>query len=67
MSVSELKPISAQDRKLWEQHNIADLLESAELSFTQKIQTLEGMIEVARSIHHGELPPSPDEHEELQW
>lgn len=67
MSAPIIHPISDEDRKLWEKQNIADLLETADLPFTRKIQMLEDMDEVIRSIHHGKLPPSPDEHEELRW
>ena len=49
---------------MWRRHNIESLLEWASLPFTKKIQMVEDMIEVARSIHGGKLPPSPDEHEE---
>lgn len=67
MSSPNVKPISAEDRKLWERQNIADLLYWADLPFTRKIQMLEEMEEVARSIHKGKLPRTPDEHDELRW
>ena len=53
-----------QEKEMWRRHNIESLLEWASLPFTKKIQMVEDMIEVARSIHGGKLPPSPDEHEE---
>jgi hypothetical protein len=49
---------------MWRKQNIADLLYWADLPFAKKIELVEGMEEVARSIHGGKLPPSPDEHEE---
>ena len=42
---------------MWRRHNIESLLEWASLPFTKKIQMVEDMIEVARSIHGGKLPP----------
>ena len=68
MSDPHVKPVSAEDRKLWERQNIADLLYWADLPLTKKIEMLEGMEEVARSIHGGKLPRSADEHEEqVSW
>ena len=67
MSDPIIHPISDEDRKRWERQNIADLLEAANLPFTQKIRMIEEFEELARSIHRGKLPPSPDEHEELHW
>ena len=64
MSAPKVKRISAEERKLWEQHNIETLREWRAIPFTTKIEMLEGMEEVARSFHGGKLPPSPDEHEE---
>lgn len=64
MSRQSVKPISPEDRKRWEQQNLADLLYWADLPFTKKIQMLEDMEEVARAFHGGKLPLSPDEHEE---
>jgi hypothetical protein len=61
MNQPSIKPISPEDRKLWEKQNLADLLYWADLPFTQKIQMLEDMEEVARAFHGGKLPPSPDE------
>jgi hypothetical protein len=67
MDEPTLRPISQEERKLWRQQNIADLLECADLPFTKKILMLEQMEEVARAFHGGKLPPSPDEHEEPVW
>jgi hypothetical protein len=67
MSAPLIYPISDEDRQLWAEQNIADLLETADLPFARKIQMLEEMDEVIRSIHQGKLPPSPDEHAELRW
>jgi hypothetical protein len=53
-----------KERELWREQNRKDLLYWADLPLTKKIELLEGMEEVARSIHGGKLPPSPDEHEE---
>jgi hypothetical protein len=58
-------PSATEEKELWRQHNIASLLECTSLPFTRKIQMLEEMEEVIRSIHKGKLPPSPDEHDEL--
>ena len=62
-----MNKISTEEKELWRRQNIADLLDWADLPFTRKIQMLEEMEEVARSIHKGKLPRSPDEHEELRW
>ena len=62
-----MNKISTEEKELWRRQNIADLLDWADLPFTQKIQMLEDMEEVARSIHKGKLPRSPDEHDELRW
>jgi len=64
MSEPTLKPISAEDRKRWEQQNLADLLYWADLPFTEKIQMLENMGEVVRALHGRKLPRSTDEHDE---
>ena len=62
-----MNKISTEEKELWRRQNIADLLDWADLPFTRKIQMLEEMEEVARSIHKGKLPCSPDEHDELRW
>ena len=62
-----MNKISTAEKELWQRHNIESLLEWASLPFTRKIQMLEEMEEVARSIHKGKLPRSPDEHDELRW
>jgi hypothetical protein len=54
-----------QEKAAWHRHHIESLLEWADLPFTKKIQMLEEMEEVVRSIHGGKLPRSADEHEEL--
>lgn len=59
---SKLSP--AEEKEAWRRHHIESLLEWADLPLTKKIQMLEEMEQVARSIHGGKLPPSPDEHEE---
>jgi hypothetical protein len=64
MSAPTIKPISPEERKLWEAHNIQTLREWRAIPFSRKIQMLEEMEEVARAFHGGKLPPSPDEHEE---
>jgi hypothetical protein len=63
MSAPTVRPISAEERKLWEQHNIETLREWASLPFTTKIQMVEELEKLARSMHGGKLPPSLDEHE----
>lgn len=59
MSAPTVKPISPEERKLWEQHNIQTLREWRAIPFTRKIQMLEDMEEVVRSIHGGKLTPRP--------
>ena len=67
MSEPTIYEISDEDRKRWRLQNIADLLRDADLPFTTKIEMIEGLIEIARSMHGGKLPRSPDEHTELKW
>jgi hypothetical protein len=64
MNRPAIKKITPEERKLWEQHNIATLREWRAIPFTRKIQMVEEMTELARSMHGGKLPQSPDEHEE---
>ncbi len=64
MNPPRVKSISAEERKQWEKHNLDTLREWRAISFTEKIRMVEGIVEVARSIHGGKLPPSPDEHGE---
>jgi len=45
MNCPEIKPISPEDRKLWERQNLADLLHWASLPRTTKIRMLEEMEE----------------------
>ena len=61
MSAPTIKEISDHERELWRQQNIADLLYWADFSLTEKIKMVEGMEEVARSIHGGKLPVPPSE------
>jgi hypothetical protein len=61
MSEPSVKPISAEDRKRWQQHNIETLREWRAIPFTRKIQMVEELEEVARSIHGGNLPEAPSE------
>ena len=57
--------ISAErEREMWRKQNREDLLYWASLSFTKKIELLEGLEEVARAFHGGKLPRTADEHEE---
>jgi len=60
---STIKPISPEDRKLWDRQNLADLLYWADLPFSRKLQMLEDMEELAKSMHGGKLPPPPPERE----
>ena len=64
MSAPKIYPISDREREMWRKQNIADSLYYVDLPFTAKIEMVEGIIEVARSIHGGKLPKSMDEHEE---
>ncbi len=57
--------ISAErEREMWRKQNIADLLYYCDLPFTEKLRFVEGMVEVARSMHGGKILNSPDEHDE---
>ena len=64
MSAPTIKPISPEDRALWEAHNIQTLREWRAIPFSRKIQMLEEMEEVARAFHGPAVAGSPDEHEE---
>jgi hypothetical protein len=64
MNLPTVKPISAQERKLWEKHNIDTLREWRAIPFTKKIQMVEEMEEVAKAFHGGKLPRSADEDKE---
>jgi hypothetical protein len=64
MNLPTVKPISAEERKLWEKHNIDTLREWRAIPFTKKIQMVEEMEELARSMHGGNLPESPSEREQ---
>lgn len=64
MSAPKIYPISDRERERWRKQNIADSLYCVDLSFATKIKMVEGIIEVARSIHGEKLPPSMDEHQE---
>lgn len=57
-------PTPEQEKAAWRKHRIESLVEWANLPLTRRVQMLEEMEEVARSIHGGKLPLSPDEHEE---
>jgi hypothetical protein len=61
MSEAIVKPISAEDRKRWEEHNLQTLREWRAIPFTQKIQMVEEMEVLARSMHGGQLPVPPSE------
>lgn len=61
MSDPKIKVITPEEREMWERQNLADLLYYADLPFTKKIQMLEDMEEVAKSIHGGKLPPPPSD------
>ena len=61
MSEPIIKPITPHERELWERQNLADLLYHADLPLTKKIQMLEEMEELAKSMHGGKLPTSPEE------
>jgi hypothetical protein len=66
MSEPTVKPISAEDRKRWEQHNIQTLREWRAISFAQKIQMVEEMEDLARAMHGGQLPLPPSERKQRQ-
>ena len=54
--------ISAEREKaMWRRQERADLLYWADLPFTQKIQMLEDMEELAKSMHGGKLPLSAED------
>lgn len=50
-----------REKEMWARQNVADLLFYADLPLTKKIQMLEDMEEVAKSMHHGKLPKSPEQ------
>ncbi len=45
-----------REKEMWRERNRADLLYWADLTLTKKIQMLEDMEEVAKSMHGGKLP-----------
>jgi hypothetical protein len=55
-SAPQLSGITPEEREMWRKQNIADLLYWADLPLAKKIELVEGMEEVARSIHGGKLP-----------
>jgi len=50
-----------REREMWDAHRREQLLHWASFTLTQKIQMLEEMEEVAKSMHGGKLPPRPSE------
>ncbi|PYK86902.1 MAG: hypothetical protein DMF47_04735, partial [Verrucomicrobia bacterium] len=50
MSAPTIKPISPEELKLWEAHNIQTLREWRAIPFSRKIQMLEEMEEVVRAV-----------------
>jgi hypothetical protein len=63
MNAVNLRSISPEDRKRWEDHNIQTLREWRAIPFTEKIRMLEEMEDLARSMHGGKLPSKPSESE----
>ena len=61
MSEPNIRPISPEERKLWERHNLDTLREWRALTFTEKIKMLEEMEEVARAFQGGKLRRTADE------
>lgn len=53
-----------REKAMWAKQNVDDLMYWADLPFTTKLKLVEGMVEVARSMHGGKIPNSPDEHDE---
>ena len=53
-----------RERAMWREQNRKDLLDWASLPLGKKIELVERMVQLARSMHGGKLPKSPDEHEE---
>jgi hypothetical protein len=53
-----------REKAMWRKQNIEDLLYWADLPFEQKLRLVEGMVDLARSMHGGKLPRSADEHQE---
>ena len=66
MKDTTVKPISAEERALWEKHNLDTLREWRAIPFRKKIQMVEDMEEVARSIHGGKLPVPPSQRDKSQ-
>jgi len=56
MNCPEIKPISPEDRKLWESQNLANLLHWASLPRTTKIRMLEEMEEGRALDSWGKAP-----------
>ena len=63
-SMAKFGSSAEQKKELWRKQNIADLLEWADRSLTDRLRALEGLTELARSMNGGALPDSPDEHDE---
>jgi hypothetical protein len=61
MNEPGIREISAEERKLWEEHNLQTLREWRAIPFTQKIQMVEEMEELARAMHGGQIPIPPSE------
>ncbi len=61
MSAPSIRPISPEERKLWEKHNLDTLREWRALSFTDKIRMLEEMEELVRAFPGGRLPRTANE------
>ena len=60
--------ISAEEeRRRWTAHRREQLIEWAAQPFRHKIQMLEDMEEVVKAFHHGKIPRTPDEHDEIHW
>ncbi|MEO5720013.1 MAG: hypothetical protein ABIR71_00910 [Chthoniobacterales bacterium] len=50
-----------REKEMWRRQNLADLLFHADLPLTKKIQMLEELEELAKSMHGGKLPKSPEQ------
>lgn len=52
-----------REKGMWRKQERADLLFHAHLPFAKKIQILEEMEKLAKSMHGGKLPKSPEQME----
>lgn len=64
MKAESVKPISPEERRRWEKHNLETLREWRAFPLGEKIRMIEELEKLAHSIHGDKLPQTLDEHEE---